>query len=156
MNRALLSPILRVNAWLTARRRAERDRGYAFAAGLLLGSRGSVDPEAFTSFWPTSFDEGIGEACRDWRHVEGLRASLQSLVTAAELQTALNPVTFLALFDGADPNATTPSRRATTVPTQALFFLNDPFVHAKSEKCAARLQSARPDEAQLRQHRDRR
>ena len=55
---------------------------------------------------------------------------------------------FLALFDGADPNATTPDRRTTTVPTQALFFLNDPFVHAKSEKCASRLQAAAPDEPQ--------
>ena len=55
---------------------------------------------------------------------------------------------FLALFDGADPNTTTPERRATTVPTQALFFLNDPFVHAKAEKCATRLQGARSDEAQ--------
>ena len=55
---------------------------------------------------------------------------------------------FLALFDGADPNATTPERRATTVPTQSLFFLNDPFVHAKAEKCATRLQTARSDEAQ--------
>jgi hypothetical protein len=46
---------------------------------------------------------------------------------------------FLALFDGADPNATTPGRLTTTVPTQALFFLNDPFVHASAEKWAARL-----------------
>ena len=55
---------------------------------------------------------------------------------------------FLALFDGADPNTTTPERRATTVPTQALFFLNDPFVHAKAETCAVRLQTARSDETQ--------
>ena len=39
---------------------------------------------------------------------------------------------FLALFDGADPNASTPDRRPTTVPTQALYFLNDPFVHENS------------------------
>ena len=38
---------------------------------------------------------------------------------------------FLALFDGADPNATTASREATTVPTQALYFLNDPFIRAR-------------------------
>ena len=55
---------------------------------------------------------------------------------------------FLALFDGADPNTTTPDRRPTTVPTQALFFLNDPFVHAKAEKFAARLLAAHPDESQ--------
>jgi hypothetical protein len=46
---------------------------------------------------------------------------------------------FLALFDGADPNATTPQRLPTTVPTQALFFLNDPFIHAKAERWAQRL-----------------
>ncbi len=55
---------------------------------------------------------------------------------------------FLALFDGADPNAGTAERRATTVPTQALFFLNDPFVHAKSGKFAARVLRAGADEAQ--------
>ena len=55
---------------------------------------------------------------------------------------------FLALFDGADPNASTPQRRATTVPTQALFFLNDPLVHAKADKFAARLQRACPGETE--------
>ena len=46
---------------------------------------------------------------------------------------------FLALFDGADPNASTPQRQTTTVPTQALFFLNDPMIHATSGKWATRL-----------------
>ena len=55
---------------------------------------------------------------------------------------------FLALFDGADPNATTAERLGTTVPTQALFFLNDPFVHTKAEKWAAHLLSANVDESQ--------
>ena len=53
---------------------------------------------------------------------------------------------FLGLFDGADPNATTPERATTTVPTQALFFLNDPFVHVKAEKCAAGILAERPEE----------
>jgi mono/diheme cytochrome c family protein len=52
---------------------------------------------------------------------------------------------FLALFDGADPNATTALRLVTTVPTQALYFMNDPFVHTKAEKYAIHLQSAGPD-----------
>ena len=51
---------------------------------------------------------------------------------------------FLALFDGADPNATTAVRMTTTVPTQALYFLNDPFVYRKAEKYAARLAAALP------------
>ena len=54
---------------------------------------------------------------------------------------------FLALFDGADPNATTAERLGTTVPTQALFFLNDPFVHTKAEKWATRLQAGNPDDS---------
>ncbi len=45
-----------------------------------------------------------------------------------------------ALFDGPDTATSTPDRFTTTVPTQALFFLNDPFVHAKSESFARRLQ----------------
>ncbi len=45
---------------------------------------------------------------------------------------------FFALFDGADPNASTPLRDVTTVPTQALFFLNDPFLHERAAKFAAR------------------
>ncbi len=49
---------------------------------------------------------------------------------------------FLALFDGADPNATTADRLGTTVPTQALFFLNDPLIHETSLKWAERLEAA--------------
>jgi hypothetical protein len=55
---------------------------------------------------------------------------------------------FLALFDGADPNASTAERRTTTVPTQALFFLNDPFVHAIAEKFAARVLAAATEESE--------
>ena len=57
---------------------------------------------------------------------------------------------FLALFDGADPNASTPRRETTTVPTQALYFLNDPFFHAQAGRFAAPLIDADPaDDAAL-------
>ena len=46
---------------------------------------------------------------------------------------------FLALFDGADTNASTPERVVTTVPTQALFWMNDPFVHEQSLDFARQL-----------------
>ncbi len=46
---------------------------------------------------------------------------------------------FLGLFDGADTNRSTDKREATNVPAQGLYFLNDPFVHAKSAKLAERL-----------------
>lgn len=55
---------------------------------------------------------------------------------------------FLALFDGADPNASTAERLGTTVPTQALYFLNDPFIHAKADQWATRLLASTANESQ--------
>lgn len=54
---------------------------------------------------------------------------------------------FLALFDGADPNASTPERQTTTVPTQALYFLNDPFFHASAAALATSLMKLPDDKA---------
>jgi hypothetical protein len=56
---------------------------------------------------------------------------------------------FLALFDGADPNASTPARQTTTVPTQALYFLNDPFFHAQAARFAETLLKAPDDAARI-------
>ncbi|MBL9122605.1 MAG: DUF1553 domain-containing protein, partial [Planctomycetaceae bacterium] len=61
-------------------------------------------------------------------------------------RTARHP--FLALFDGADTNASTARRLPTTVPTQALFWLNDPLVHTQSLAFARRLISDRPEESE--------
>ncbi|MEN9665384.1 MAG: hypothetical protein RLZZ326_1747, partial [Planctomycetota bacterium] len=52
---------------------------------------------------------------------------------------------FLALFDGADPNASTADRLGTTVPTQALFFLNDPLVHGAADSWAGALEQSTTD-----------
>lgn len=49
---------------------------------------------------------------------------------------------FLALFDGPDPNASTAVRDDTLVPTQALYFMNDPFLHDCADKFARRATSA--------------
>jgi hypothetical protein len=54
---------------------------------------------------------------------------------------------FLGLFDGADTNASTARRVTSTTPLQALYLMNDPFVHEQSRKFAARLLSERPDDA---------
>jgi hypothetical protein len=56
---------------------------------------------------------------------------------------------FLALFDGPDPNTSSATRQATIVPTQALFFLNDPFAHARAESLAVRLLKLPDDEARV-------
>jgi hypothetical protein len=56
---------------------------------------------------------------------------------------------FLALFDGADPNASTPVRPTTTVPTQALYFLNDPFFHEQAARFATALTKPSGDAARV-------
>jgi hypothetical protein len=56
---------------------------------------------------------------------------------------------FLTLFDGPDPNTSTATRQATIVPTQALFFLNDPFAHARAESLAGRLLKLNDDKARV-------
>ncbi len=45
----------------------------------------------------------------------------------------------LALFDGADPNGVTAVRNDTTVPSQALFLMNHPFVRDQAKAFAERL-----------------
>jgi mono/diheme cytochrome c family protein len=46
---------------------------------------------------------------------------------------------YLALFDGPDTNASTGQRLSSTTPLQALFLLNDPFVHEQAKGFASRL-----------------
>jgi hypothetical protein len=46
---------------------------------------------------------------------------------------------FLAIFDGADPSTSTPARPVSTTPLQALFLLNDTFVHGQARRVAERL-----------------
>lgn len=52
---------------------------------------------------------------------------------------------YLAIFDGADPAVSTPSRTVSTTPLQALYFLNDPFVHDQAVGFAKRLLASYPD-----------
>ncbi len=49
---------------------------------------------------------------------------------------------YLSLFDGPDPNATTPLRRLATNPIQSLFLMNSELVHESSLRMARRLLDA--------------
>ena len=53
---------------------------------------------------------------------------------------------FFSLFDGPDPNASTASRSRTTVPSQALYFMNDPFFHDCAEQFASNIRAIGPDQ----------
>ncbi len=67
--------------------------------------------------------------------------------TVYQMQQRLRRHPFLLLFDGADPNSSTAQRQATTTPLQSLFVLNDPFLHQRAEKFAARIQREQSGES---------
>jgi hypothetical protein len=54
---------------------------------------------------------------------------------------------FLALFDGSDPNVSTAVRSTTTTPIQALFMMNDPFMHDEGLIFAGRILKDEQDDA---------
>jgi cytochrome c553 len=56
---------------------------------------------------------------------------------------------FLALFDGPDTNASTATRVTSTTPLQALYLMNDPFVHAQAKAFASRLLGERPEAGRI-------
>jgi len=62
------------------------------------------------------------------------------------MQQRLKRHPFLALFDGADTNVSTARRELTTVPTQALYLMNNEFVHQRAAGLARRLLSGANDE----------
>jgi len=53
---------------------------------------------------------------------------------------------FLALFDAADPNLSVAERLPTTTPTQTLYLMNSPFVHAQSAEFARRMLNVEADD----------
>jgi len=54
---------------------------------------------------------------------------------------------FLGLFDGADTNSSTAKRLNSTTPLQALYLMNDPFVHGLTRKFAAHLLAEGSDDS---------
>ncbi|HYE18881.1 MAG TPA: PSD1 and planctomycete cytochrome C domain-containing protein [Tepidisphaeraceae bacterium] len=61
------------------------------------------------------------------------------------MQQRIKKHPFLAMFDGADTNTSTAERTESTTPLQALYMMNDKFVHEQSERLAARLMAERAD-----------
>ena len=55
---------------------------------------------------------------------------------------------YLAIFDGADPSTSTPARTTSTTPLQALYLLNDKFVHEQARRVAEQITSHAADESQ--------
>jgi len=54
---------------------------------------------------------------------------------------------FFGIFDGAEPNMSTSFRVTSTTPLQALWFLNDPFVHDQARKFSERVAKEGSDDS---------
>lgn len=61
------------------------------------------------------------------------------------MQQRIRKQPFLAMFDGADTNDTSPARPLSTTSLQALFMMNDPFMQEQARKLAGRLTAAHAD-----------
>jgi hypothetical protein len=100
----------------------------------LLSASGGLD---YTPAGPHPLPDPAGWSYTQHVPFAGVPETPQRSVYQMTLRNRRAP--FLALFDGADPNATTPLRQVTTVPTQSLYFMNDASFHAQAEALARRV-----------------
>jgi hypothetical protein len=84
----------------------------------------------------------------DWKYTEhkpyvAVYETTQRTVYLMQQRIKKHP--FLQVFDGADPNASTPERQIATTPLQALFLMNDPFTHEQAARFGSRIATGAPD-----------
>lgn len=87
---------------------------------------------------------------RDWHWTQhnAFKANYPSRARSVYLMTQrLQRHPFLSLFDGPDTNTSTDRRTSATVPLQALYLMNDPFVTEQSRRFAEMLVSQVSDPA---------
>jgi hypothetical protein len=126
--------------WRFPRRRLEAEA----LRDALLAAAGSLDrraggPEAADALWKKAeiLDDKRGFAPNRMQTNDPYYDTPRRSVYLPVVRNALPDV--LALFDAADPNAVSAVRNDTTVPAQALFLLNNPFVRAQALRFARSL-----------------
>jgi Protein of unknown function (DUF1553)/Protein of unknown function (DUF1549)/Planctomycete cytochrome C len=98
---------------------------------LLLGGHLDTTPGAEHPFPPSS----------EWKFTQHnpFKATYDTNRRSVYLMTQrIQRHQYLAIFDGADPSASTPNRLVSTTPLQALYLLNDKFVHDQAAAIAAK------------------
>jgi hypothetical protein len=103
----------------------------------LLVLSGKLDPEPQTE--PYAIPPS-----KDWKYTQHhpFKADYPSNKRSVyQMTKRLTVENYSPTFDGPDPNVCTPTRDSSVTPLQALFFVNDPFVHQQAEHFAKRLTS---------------
>jgi hypothetical protein len=119
-----------VNLWRVDRRRLDAEE----IRDAMLYASGQLDLARPTGSYVMDLDNGP---------VRG--KELQGLHKATNVRSVYLPIVrgnvpdFLQVFDAADPSLIVGKRDVTTVPTQALFLMNNPFVLKQSEEMAKRI-----------------
>ncbi len=127
------------NTWLSAFPRRRIDAESLRDTLLVLGGNLDLSPAGAHPFPPE----------RDWKFTQHnpFKALYESDRRSVYLMTQrIQRHPYLAIFDGADPSTSTPARPTSTTPVQALFLLNDPFVHRQAVKLAERTLAAPGDD----------
>jgi len=122
------------NEWLSAFPRRRLDAEALRDTLLLLG--GNLDP---TPGGPHPFPPQ-----NEWKFTQHnpFKAVYETNRRSVYLMTQrIQRHPYLAIFDGADPSVSSPLRMTSTTPLQALYLLNDRFVHEQAEGMARRLLS---------------
>jgi len=130
------------NVWLShfSRRRLQAEE----IRDALLATSGDLDP---TPGGPHPFPESKSWGYTQHNPFAAVYDTNRRSVYLMTQRIKRHP--FLTLFDGPDPNASTPIRQTTTVPTQALFFLNDPFVHGRADRLSYTLMTLPDDRSRV-------
>ena len=125
--------------WRMSRRRLEAEP-FRDAMLAVSGGRDSRMYGTLQSWKPKDFS--VDDANKETANFKTLRRSLYLPVVRTTLHQMME------LFDVGDPNSITSRRVNTTVPHQALFMLNNPFVQQRSQGLAHRVMAWSDDEVQ--------
>jgi hypothetical protein len=122
------------NVWLSSFPRRRLDAEEIRDTLLVLGGSLDTSPAGAHPFPP--------EESWDFTQHKPFKASYDHRRRGVYLMTPrIQRPPFQAVFDGADPSTSTPVRATSTTPMQALWLLNDPFVHEQAARFAERIAS---------------
>jgi hypothetical protein len=127
------------NIWLSAFPRCRLDAESIRDSLLVLGGHLDGSPGGPHPFPPQT----------DWKFTQHnpFKAVYETNRRSVYLMTQrIQRHPYLAIFDGADPSASTPQRLTSTTPLQALYLLNDPFVHEQAQGFAKQLIARKPND----------